>query len=331
MKATVVIAAALTLMLGALAPDAAAQSSSMFNRAEQGQFGSNVPMWWAYARQTPALPPQPTAPAAAGGTAPATPAVSNAPADASAAAATAAGAVIQAVETAAPPSVDTTQAPALPPLPATGSMAVGSAPAAAAPAVARGVDASATPAVTALQSASFIAIAPAAPRNFHQHDLVTIIVREETTYQSDGTSDLEKKYDFDAKLDAWIKLKLSNLQIQPTAAGSPEMKGSADRKVQNDGKVKRADSFVGRITAEVVDVKPNGTLLLAARKFIKTDDEEQQFELTGACRVEDVNADNTVLSTQLADLTVRKTHAGQVRDTTRRGLFPKAIDWVNPW
>ncbi len=115
------------------------------------------------------------------------------------------------------------------------------------------------------------------------------------------------------------------------AEGDPQIKGSGERKFEGDGEVKRRDQFIGRLTAEILDIKPNGTLVLSARKFIKTDDEEQTFELTGVCRTRDINADNTVLSTQLADLTVRKTHKGAVRDTTKRGIAPWLTDKINPW
>ena len=72
-------------------------------------------------------------------------------------------------------------------------------------------------------------------------------------------------------------------------------------------------------------------MVLQARKRIKTDEEEQLLVLTGICRVQDVTPDNTVLSTQLYDFDVRKTHTGVVRDATKRGWVPRAIDWINPF
>ena len=81
----------------------------------------------------------------------------------------------------------------------------------------------------------------------------------------------------------------------------------------------RADTFTGRITAEVVDVKPNGTLILQATETIKTDEEEQRVTLIGTCRVEDITADNSVLSNQLYDLTSVSSIKGAVKDTTHPG------------
>jgi flagellar L-ring protein precursor FlgH len=106
---------------------------------------------------------------------------------------------------------------------------------------------------------------------------------------------------------------------------------SGTRNLKGEATVDRTDSLTARITAEVIDVKPNGTLVLQAKQRIKTDDEEQQFVFTGTGRVEDVGVDNTILSTQLYDKDVTKTHTGAVRDTTKRGLIPKLLDLINPF
>src|SRR6202022_618043 len=74
-----------------------------------------------------------------------------------------------------------------------------------------------------------------------------------------------------------------------------EMKTSGQRDFKGTATVQRNDTFTGRITAEVVDVKPNGTLVLQATETIKTDQEEQRVTLIGTCRVEDITSDNGVL------------------------------------
>ena len=49
-------------------------------------------------------------------------------------------------------------------------------------------------------------------------------------------------------------------------------------------------------------MKPNGTLVLQARKRIKTDDEDQTCTGSGICRVEAITAENALLSTPLVDV-----------------------------
>jgi flagellar L-ring protein precursor FlgH len=188
------------------------------------------------------------------------------------------------------------------------------------------------PASVSLNSVSFFSVPETKPRTIKKHDLVTIIVDENTQYSSAGTTDLKKSADFDAKIDAFVRLSLQNLALSENSVNTnPEIKTEGTRDFKGDGSVARTDSMTTRLTAEVLDVKPNGTLVLQARQHIKTDDEEQTMVLSGTCRVEDVTPDNTVLSTQMFDKEVSNTNKGAVRDTTKRGWVPKLLDVVNPF
>jgi|SRR5581483_10670534 len=183
-------------------------------------------------------------------------------------------------------------------------------------------------------SVSFFAVPEPQPKTLKKHDLVTIIVREESAFSSQGTTDLKRNADFDAKLDQFIALRLSQLELKgitPGGSVAPEIKAEGNRDFKGDATVDRTDSLTARITAEILDVKPNGTLVLQASKKIKTDEEEQQFILTGICRVDDVSADNSVLSTQLFNLELTKTHKGAVRDTTNRGFLNRLLDTFPPF
>jgi len=189
------------------------------------------------------------------------------------------------------------------------------------------------PAKARLASISYFSVPDPEPKVIKKHDLVTIIIREESEMTSDGKSDLKKNADLDMRLDEWISANFKNFAIQGGAQGAnpPSVKASGSRNLKGEAKLERTDHFLARITAEVVDVKPNGTFAIAARKFIKKDEEEQEFILTGVCRGADVTPDNTVLSSQVYNMELITNHKGAVRDTTKRGLIPKLLDFVNPF
>jgi flagellar L-ring protein precursor FlgH len=80
-----------------------------------------------------------------------------------------------------------------------------------------------------------------------------------------------------------------------------------------------------------VDVKPNGTMVVEAVKQITVDKEVQTFKLTGVCRGEDIGVDNSLLSTQLANLSISKQTSGMVHDGTKRGWLNRLIDQISPF
>jgi flagellar L-ring protein precursor FlgH len=188
------------------------------------------------------------------------------------------------------------------------------------------------PAHSSLNKVSVFSVPPPEPKLIKKFDLVTIIVREESEVSSQGTSDLKRESTVDASINQFVKLNFANMALAPAVGPvAPSVNLTGNRNFKGEATVDRTDSVIMRVTARVLDVKPNGTLVLEARKKIKNDEEEQTLVCSGTCRVEDLTPDNTVLSTQLYDLDFAKTNKGQVRATTKTGLVHKLLDFINPF
>lgn len=69
----------------------------------------------------------------------------------------------------------------------------------------------------------------------------------------------------------------------------------------------------------MIDVKPNGNLVVEARESRTSDKEVTTMVLSGTCRAEDITKNNTIQSAQLADLTVRIEHEGNVKESGEKG------------
>ena len=85
------------------------------------------------------------------------------------------------------------------------------------------------------------------------------------------------------------------------------------------------------IAATVVDIRPNGSLVLEARKNIRINDNLWETALTGICRPEDIAPDNVILSRDLIDLEILKEDRGHLRDGYKRGWFSRWFDRVQPF
>ena len=189
------------------------------------------------------------------------------------------------------------------------------------------------PARARLADVSFAAVPEPVPRTLRKHDQVTIIVREESESRSRGSTELKKEAEFEARLEEFIRLRIHNAEVEGGALGAqpPAVRASGVRDFKGEGRVDRSDRFTTRVQAEVLDVKPNGTLVLQARSRVRTDDEDRFFILTGTCRVEDVSADNTILSSQLYDKNLEQKNRGNIRNTTRRGWLGNLLDVITPF
>jgi len=181
-----------------------------------------------------------------------------------------------------------------------------------------------------LDETSFIALAPPEPRTFKLHDIVTIIVLEQKRFQTDAQTKTERGFDFETVFSDWIRLSHGKLVPETFPNGNPNVSFELESEIDNKGKLKRQDKLSYRIACEVIDVKPNGNLVLEARRRLYHDEEEIVVTLTGACRSADVTPDNTVLSSKVANLDFDAHHTGAVRDGTRRGWLTRLLDLIRP-
>ena len=188
----------------------------------------------------------------------------------------------------------------------------------------------------AIAAASFTAVAAPEPRTFGLNDLVTVIIREDTQTDFTASLETEKESEWTGEIAEFPKFQLSDLleaQIRPNTfpEGTVKLDVSADSEFAGEGDYSNQQTMTGRLQATIIDIKPNGNIVIEARKSIRSDDEHYTLVATGTCRVDDITATNTVLSTQLADLFIDKQHEGHLKKSADKGLLTEVMDFLFPW
>lgn len=173
---------------------------------------------------------------------------------------------------------------------------------------------------------------PPEPRTFRKHDIIHIVISESTRVRNEQSTKMEKESDINAAVTSFPEL-LDFLQLRfkagdYTAAELPRVGATADREYDASGRMQQESTFTARVAATILEVKPNGTLVLEARQSIETDGEMQRLVLSGTCSELDVTAANTVFSYQLADLRIRRETEGDLRDNTEKGFFTRVFDAI---
>lgn len=177
---------------------------------------------------------------------------------------------------------------------------------------------------------SWILGPPKKVKAFRVGDLVTVIVREQRDFEAEADLETKKNISLTAQINEFIKLTKGGIGATGFGRGRPAIDLSLQSKLKNEGDAERTDTLTMRLTARVIDIKPNGVLVLEGRASIQHDSEVSILTVTGKCRKEDVTADNTVLSTQLADKSITVDNQGALRDVTKRGWFFRMMDFLRP-
>jgi flagellar L-ring protein FlgH len=169
------------------------------------------------------------------------------------------------------------------------------------------------------------------PKQVKLHDLVTIVVIESSQSLNSGEFDGKKNASIDATLKSWIELDGLNLKPAPQEDGDPRVNGTYNNQFRAEGELETRQALKFNITATVVDIRPNGNLVLEARKRVQDDDEILEASLTGIVRREDITPNNRVTSDAIAELSVYRRSVGHVRDSYRRGWLHKFYDRFAPF
>lgn len=185
--------------------------------------------------------------------------------------------------------------------------------------------------VILLEEASLTYIPEPEVRTYQEHDIITIIIDETSSTTSSQKLETEKESKSEAEINAMVDLlKLLELQLNtnPRLENRTLLDVAAKREFTGEGDYERKDKFSARITATVLEVKPNGTLVLQAHKRIAKDDEIQTLVVAGLARSEDITAQNTILSSQLAGLTLAVENEGDLKKAAEKGIITEFFDML---
>ena len=146
-------------------------------------------------------------------------------------------------------------------------------------------------------------------------DLLTIVVAEQASAVTSGTTKTSRTTSAKSGVTAAAGL------TRPLGSLANLMGVSGDQQLAGEGATSRNTTLKTTVTARVVNVLPNGTLVVEAAKDIQINSERQTITLRGMVRPQDIDNSNAVLSDRLGQLEVRVNGKGVVGDAVRRPFF----------
>ncbi|KLV06043.1 flagellar L-ring protein FlgH [Photobacterium aquae] len=148
-------------------------------------------------------------------------------------------------------------------------------------------------------------------------DIVTIMLEEQTQAKKSASSDLDKSTDLsmDPLMLGGQKLNIGSHDISYGVSNANKVEGSSSADQSN--------SIKGSVTVEVVDVLPNGNLVVRGEKWLLLNTGEEYIRLSGTIRPDDISQENTVLSTRVANARIQYSGTGDRQDVQDQGWLSK--------
>ncbi len=144
-------------------------------------------------------------------------------------------------------------------------------------------------------------------------DIVTIVVSESLSAVASGATNTSRKSAANSNIKSLLgpaNPRLANL-----------LDASSAQSLQGQGQTSRNMTLSTTISARVVEVKPNGDLVVEAAKDIAVNSEKQAIVVRGIVRQADLNSINAVPSNRVANLQVKVNGKGVVGDAVKRPFF----------
>ena len=106
---------------------------------------------------------------------------------------------------------------------------------------------------------------------------------------------------------------------------------SGNRNFNGKGTADQSNSLSGEVSVTVVEVYPNGTMLVQGQKRVTLNRGDEFVQIKGVVRVADISADNRVLSTRVADARIAYTGKGDVARAGRQGWLSRFFQVISPF
>jgi len=146
-------------------------------------------------------------------------------------------------------------------------------------------------------------------------DLLTIVVAEQASALTSGTTKTQRTSSANNSITALAG------PTKATGALANLAGLSGDTQLSGQGTTSRVTTLSTTLTARVVHVLPNGALVVEASKDVQINSERQTITVRGVVRPSDIDTTNSVRSNRLGQMEVRVNGKGVVNDAIRRPFF----------
>ncbi len=155
-------------------------------------------------------------------------------------------------------------------------------------------------------------------------DIVTINVVESATASNNASTKTARSSGFEANWSGVLQ-KMTGDWV------GGEVKAGFENNFDGKGDTTRSSQLSAYITAQVIQVLPNGYLAIQGNRQVRVNHENQIINVQGVIRTEDINANNIILSTYISDARIELIGQGAVSDKQRPGWLARILDWVWPF
>jgi flagellar L-ring protein FlgH len=163
-------------------------------------------------------------------------------------------------------------------------------------------------------------------------DLVTVKVKVTDRAQLDNQTKRSRKAGegFGAENAFGLENDVENLLSKGTKSGAL-LKADSSGNSEGTGSIRRSEQLTTNVAAVVTQLLPNGNLVVEGKQEIRVNFEVREMIVAGVIRPEDIESDNTIESTKIAQARISYGGRGQITDVQQPRYGQQAMDILLPF
>ncbi|MEQ9636006.1 MAG: flagellar basal body L-ring protein FlgH [Devosia marina] len=164
-------------------------------------------------------------------------------------------------------------------------------------------------------------------------DILTVVVTIDDTARINNNTQRSRNSTNSAGMGGLFGAAFSNaigaaeLNVDPQAA----IDFTSGIKDAGNGSVNRSEALETSVAAVVTQVLPNGNLVIEGRQEVRVNFEVRDLIVAGIVRPSDIQANNTIPSTKIAEARISYGGRGQITDVQQPRYGQQAMDAILPF
>ncbi len=161
-------------------------------------------------------------------------------------------------------------------------------------------------------------------------DVVTVRVDENPQANGDASTDVSRASEHSLGAPNMLGFMAALSRAHPDISPSTLISIMGESSFSGSGQTTRASRVRANITVQVRQVMPNDDLFVEGQKIMMVNDEELHIYVSGVIRPQDIEQDNSVGSSKIADAQIEFTGRGVLTEGQRQGWLSRLLNKASP-
>ncbi len=109
------------------------------------------------------------------------------------------------------------------------------------------------------------------------------------------------------------------------------LNASGESSFKGQGTATQSSTFSSQLGVTIAEVRPNGTALVKGEKRLMLSQGEEWVQFSGIVRLSDIDEDNRILSSRVADARVNYAGKGSIQRASRQGWLLRFFNMITPF